>query len=199
MARELHDTLSQGLAGLVLQLEAAAAHLKGNRSERALAIVQQAMEKARGTLAESRQAIADLRQDAPRDLEEAARQEAERFSSATGIPCAVEIDIPASVPEPVSEAAIRVLAEGLTNVARHAQARSVRLRIARTDASGDLELEICDDGLGFEPAAVEAGHFGLVGMRERVQLAGGRLEVRSASGKGTQLMIRFPLEDAPDE
>ncbi len=194
MARELHDTLSQGLAGLVLQLEAISAHLKGERPARALAIVEEAMEQARGTLAESRRAITDLRQDGPRDLGESARREAERFASSTGIPCAVEVSLPATLPDPVSEAALRVLVEGLTNVARHAQAGRVDLRIATNPPGDELELEICDNGVGFEPAAVEAGHYGLLGMRERVQLAGGRLEVRSAPGEGTELMIRFPLQ-----
>jgi NarL family two-component system sensor histidine kinase YdfH len=195
MARELHDTLSQGLAGLVLQLEAVAAHLRASRPERALTIAEEAMETARGTLAESRRAIADLRQGAPRDLGEAARQEAEHFSSSTGIPCAVEIALPVAPAEAVTEAASRVLAEGLTNIARHARAHDVRLRIATISEAEELELEICDDGIGFEPASVEAGHFGLLGMRERVELAGGRLEVRSAPGKGTQLVIRFPLQN----
>jgi NarL family two-component system sensor histidine kinase YdfH len=92
MARELHDTLSQGLAGLILQLEAADAHLEGKRPERARAILQQAMEKARGSLAEARQAIDDLRQPAARDLVEAAREESERFTNATGIPCELQIE-----------------------------------------------------------------------------------------------------------
>jgi NarL family two-component system sensor histidine kinase YdfH len=195
MARELHDTLSQGLAGLVLQLEAVAAHLKADRPGRALGIVQEAMEKARGTLAESRRAIADLRQSGPRDLGEVARQEAEHFASSTGIPCAVEIALPRVLPEPVGEAAGRALVEALTNVARHARARNVNLRIATIEEPKQLELEICDDGVGFDPASIEAGHYGLLGMRERAQLAGGRLEVHSTPGRGTQLVIRFPLEN----
>jgi two-component system, NarL family, sensor histidine kinase YdfH len=199
MARELHDTLSQGLAGLVLQLEAVSAHLKHNRPERALGIVEEAMEIARGTLAESRQAIADLRQGGLRDLEEAARREAGHFSASTGIPCAVEIALPGCLPEPVNQAAIRAVSEGLTNIARHARARHVRLRLGGCESPFALEMELNDDGIGFEPEAVEAGHYGLLGMRERVALAGGSLEVRSAPGKGTDLVIRFPLENDSHE
>ena len=100
MARELHDTLSQGLAGLILQLEAADAHLAGQRSERARAIVQQAMQQARATLADARRAIGDLRQPAaePRDPAEVVRREVDRFTSATGIPCELDIDLPAPLP-----------------------------------------------------------------------------------------------------
>jgi NarL family two-component system sensor histidine kinase YdfH len=195
MARELHDTLSQGLAGLILQLEAVEAHLTGSRPERALRIVQEAKSGARETLTESRQAIADLRQAGPRDLGEAARQETEHFTSSTGIPCAVEIALPATLLEPVTETAIRVIAEGLTNIARHARARSASLRIAVSEEAQELEIELHDDGIGFDPVSVEAGHYGLLGMRERVRLEGGRFEVQSAAGKGTRLVIRFPLEE----
>ena len=194
MARELHDTLSQGLAGLILQLEAVDAHLAGSRPERARGILQQSMEKARETLAEARRAIADLRQATPRDLGEAIRQEIAHFSDSTGIPCTQEIELPAHIPEQVSETAIRATTEGLTNIARHAHARNGKVRIACAENGKELEIEICDDGIGFDPDRVEAGHYGLLGMRERVRLARGRLEVSSGAGQGTRIRLRFPLE-----
>ena len=193
MARELHDTLSQGLAGLILQLEAADAHLAGNRPERARGILEQSMEKARGTLAEARQAIDDLRRPAGRDLAEAVSREADHFTTATGIPCEPQIEVELDVPDPVAETAIRAISEGLTNIARHARAKNVTVHL--TGNENELKIEICDDGVGFDPAAVEAGHYGLLGMRERVRLAGGSLEVHSEPGNGTRLVIRFPLEN----
>jgi two-component system, NarL family, sensor histidine kinase YdfH len=192
MARELHDTLSQGLAGLILQLEAADAHLAANHAERARGILEQAMEKARGTLREARQAIDDLRQPAGRDLAEAAGQEAQRFTLATGIPCELSIQLKAAIPEAVAETAIRATSEGLTNIARHARARQVNLRLSETEK--ELQIEIRDDGVGFDPQKVQPGHYGLLGMRERLRLAGGRQEIKSEAGKGTCLLIRFPLE-----
>jgi NarL family two-component system sensor histidine kinase YdfH len=193
MARELHDTLSQGLAGLILQLEAADAYLAGNRPERARGILQQSMEKARGTLAEARQVIDDLRQPGEPDLVEAVLRETGRFADATGIPCEPQIDINLDVPELVAETAIRAISEGLTNIARHARAKNTKLRIATITSSKELEIEIIDDGIGFEPLSVDIGHYGLLGMRERVRLAGGSLEIQSAPGKGTMIVIRFPL------
>lgn len=193
MARELHDTLSQGLAGLILQLEAVDAHLAGQRVERGRTILQQSMEKARLALTEARQAIDDLRQPAAGDLAENIRQEAERFAVATGIPCEPQITLVANIPELVADTAARAVSEGLTNIARHAQAKNVTLRLAST--SKELEIVIKDDGVGFDPAAVEAGHYGLLGMRERVRLAGGRVEIYSRSEKGTRLVIRFPLNN----
>jgi NarL family two-component system sensor histidine kinase YdfH len=192
MARELHDTLSQGLAGLILQLEAVDAHLAGSRPERARAIVRETMERARSTLAESRQAIDDLRQPVERNLVEAVRQEVEHFASATGIPCETKIDLPVDLPDPVAETAIRAISEGLTNIARHARAKDVALRL--TVIGKELEIEISDDGIGFDPNLIESGHYGLLGMRERVRLAGGTLEIHSEPGKGTRLVIRFPME-----
>jgi len=192
MARELHDTLSQGLAGLILQLEAADAHLASQRPDRARAIVLQAMEKARATLADARQAIDDLRHSEPRDLQVATRLEVERFTNATGIPCKLEIGLTGAVSYLVSETALRSISECLTNIARHAEARTASLRLMTGE--GQLTVEVSDDGSGFDPAAVQAGHYGLLGMGERVRLAGGSVEVSSEPGKGTHIQIYFPLE-----
>jgi NarL family two-component system sensor histidine kinase YdfH len=197
MARELHDTLSQGLAGLVLQLEAVDAHLSGDRPGRARTILRQAMGKARGTLSEARQAISNLRQPAERDLVESIRQEAERFTRASGIDCETRIDPSVDVPEAVSETILRAVSEGLTNVARHAHASHASLSLTTSDNGEDLVAEIRDDGIGFDPDGVQAGQYGLVGIRERVRLAGGSCEVRSEPGKGTGIVIRFPLENLP--
>lgn len=194
MARELHDTLSQGLAGLILQLEAVDAHLGGGRVERGRMILEQSKQKARASLSDARRAIDDLRKPPGRDLAEAVREEAARFAAASGISCETDLSLPAVLPEPVGEAAVRVVAEGLTNVARHARAKSVSLRKDTNLEVEELRIEISDDGIGFDPEAVAAGHYGLLGMRERVRLAGGRLEVRSAPGEGTCLRVHFPLE-----
>jgi NarL family two-component system sensor histidine kinase YdfH len=194
MARELHDTLSQGLAGLILQLEAVDAHLAGGRAGRARDILQGTMERARAALTDARRAIDDLRRSAPPDLKAAAREEVDRFTAATGIPCTAGIDLTAEVPETISEVALRAIAESLTNIARHARAHSASLRLVAVEDA--LEVEVCDDGIGFDPALVEAGHYGLLGMRERVRLAGGSFEVHSGTGRGTRIKIRFPLEKA---
>jgi NarL family two-component system sensor histidine kinase YdfH len=192
MARELHDTLSQGLAGLILQLEAVDAHLAGSQADRAQAIVRETMVRARSTLADARLAIDDLRQPVERDLVEAIRKETEHFTSSTGISCEPKIDIAVPIPEMVSETSIRAISEGLTNIARHARAENVTLKLKGVEK--EMVIEICDDGIGFNPVMVETGHYGLLGMRERVRLSGGNLEISSEAGKGTRLVIRFPLE-----
>jgi NarL family two-component system sensor histidine kinase YdfH len=85
MARELHDSLSQGLVGLILQLEAADAHLTNQRSEKARLIIQQAMQRARLALSDARRIIGDLRENDMGDLRESLQREISRFETATGI------------------------------------------------------------------------------------------------------------------
>lgn len=191
LARELHDTLAQGLAGLILQLEAARSHLDAGRADRAGEIVDQAMARARSTLHAARQAIGDLRapQDVVGDLGLAMRREAERFSAATGIPCALEIGLAAPLPEQTSQHALRIVAEALSNVAQHAEAGQVW--ISAVPGADGVEIAVRDDGVGFDATAngPQAGHYGLVGMRERARLASGTLEVASAPGQGTVVRL----------
>jgi NarL family two-component system sensor histidine kinase YdfH len=193
MARELHDTLSQGLAGLILQLEAADAHLTKEHPERAKVIIQEAMEQARGTLADARRAIGDLRSSAESvpGLEQALEMEVKRFQQATGLPCELNVQLNGELPAPIVEIGLRIVSEALTNVARHAQAAHAWVRVEEMDTQ--LCLEVRDDGQGFEPEAVEAGHYGLLGMRERARLAGGRLDVTSKNGQGTTIKVYLPV------
>ena len=127
MARELHDTLAQGLVGLILQLEAVDLHMASQRFTRAQEIIQQAMARARATLADARRAIDDLRiTDAMReDLTEEVQEEIHRFTAATGIPCTCCLDPLSTIPVALHEHALRAVTEGLTNIARHAQANRV--------------------------------------------------------------------------
>lgn len=188
MARELHDTLAQGVAGLVLQLEAVKAHLASNRTERAAAIVEQSIARARSTLSESRAAIDDLRA-ASNDVEVTVRENIERFRQATGIPCASEISIVKNqlAPETMNHA-LNILSESLTNIARHAQATQVRVKFFVQDQN--LELEVRDNGKGFDVNQNTSGHYGLVGMHERARLTGGMLAVESdANGTCVQFVV----------
>lgn len=195
MARELHDTLAQGLAGLILQLEAVDSHLGQERPDQAQAIVHQAMGRARVTLADARRAIQDLRDGTPSidNLSDAIRQEVDRFTTATGIPCELELSPPKEIPTSVHEHARRAVAEGLTNIARHAQANNAWLRLG--ESNGMLEIALRDDGVGFDPSVEVSGRYGLVGLRERARLAGGSLELTSEPGVGTTLTLVLPLED----
>ena len=191
MARELHDTLAQGLAGLVLQLEAVKAHLGVGRSERAAAIVNQALARARSTLVESRAVIDDLR-SAPTRLADAIREQADRFSQATSIICRLDLTLGADqVSHEVASHTLHILSEALANVARHAQATQVIISCGAQH--GHLELEVSDNGRGFDmQQEIGSGHYGLLGMRERARLTGGALAIESAAQSGTRVHLSAP-------
>jgi two-component system, NarL family, sensor histidine kinase YdfH len=193
MARELHDTLSQGLAGVILQLEAAGQHLEEGHTEKASAIVKQASSRARSTLAEARQVIDDLRNATPAgvDLQDFIQAEADHFTSLTGLPCEVRIEKNTTISDQLTLQIEKIISEGLTNIERHAHANHSWIHLASN--ADKIRLEIGDDGLGFDVDAYqfESGHYGLVGIRERVRLAEGVLKVESHPGKGTLLTITF--------
>jgi len=191
MARELHDTLSQGLAGLILQLEAADAHLTNNRNDMARTIVTSAMEQARSTLADARRVIDDLRQPSLDDLDSALRLEVSRFNNATGIPIHYHSDPIPPLAAPVKETLIRAVAEALTNIVHHAQAQSVDVDVRVKDQS--VMVTIKDDGVGFDPSSIPSGHYGIVGIRERVRSVNGNVEIQSRNGQGTLVKIEVPL------
>lgn len=195
MARELHDTLAQGVAGLVLQLEAVRAHLASDRRERASAIVDQALRRARGTLAESRAAIEDLR-TVPSNLAESIREKVERFTQGTGIPCDLELSVPENQQSTdVVDHALGILSEALANVTKHAQATKVYVRFSVH--KDELKLEVRDDGRGFDTHHENGnGHYGLLGIRERARLTGGALTIESDPETGTR--IRFIVPSAQD-
>ena len=179
MARELHDTLAQGVAGLILQLEAVKAHLTSNRTERAASIVEQTLTRARSTLAESRAAIDDLRA-ASTNVADAVREQVERFRQSTGVACDLELSVTENELDPeVIDHAMHILSESLTNISRHAQAGKVK--VAFFIQNRTLELEVRDNGKGFDVAQQAKGHYGLVGMHERARLTGGMLYIESDS------------------
>lgn len=191
MARELHDTLSQGLAGLILQLEATDAHLNNNHTAKAQSIIGNAMEQARATLADARRAIDDLRQSSLDDLDSALHLEISRFTNATGIPILFHTDQIPPLPAPVTETLVRAVAEALTNVANHAQAHNVAVDVRMKDKS--ISVTIQDDGRGFDASAIPSGHYGILGIKERVRLVNGSFEIQSNNGKGTTIRIDIPI------
>jgi NarL family two-component system sensor histidine kinase YdfH len=195
LARELHDTLVQGMAGVLMQLEVIATHARQSHLERVQTLLQQAMADTREVLSDARCALSDLRAEhvRPDDLVEVVLEEIHRFTASTDIPCVAQIEPLAHTPPALCVQVLRVISEGLTNIARHAQARQVEVRASF--AGPVLQLELCDDGVGFDPATIkpEEGHYGLLGLRERAHLIGGHLLIVSQPGQGTRLCLQIPL------
>jgi NarL family two-component system sensor histidine kinase YdfH len=197
MARELHDTLAQGLAGLILQLEAADSHIESENVPRAQAVVQQAMQRARTTLDEARRAIQALR---PSALEEgglihALQREIDQFTATTGVPTTFDgADSLPELPADLAQNILRIVQESLTNAARHADASHVLVQIV-ADA-GKLQVIVQDDGVGFDlnEGMERPGCFGLAGMYERAERVGGELDLESTPGKGTKVVLNMGSE-----
>jgi signal transduction histidine kinase len=100
-------------------------------------------------------------------------------------------------PEEVETALFRLVQEALTNVSRHAKATQVNVIVQCTAQHAVVSVE--DDGIGFDPETVPEGHFGLIGMRERLSLCSGTLEIESAPGSGSTILARVPLRQADQE
>ncbi len=200
LAREIHDTLAQGLAAATLYLESADVALEEGRVDRAQRQLRQALGLTRTNLEEARRSVLDLRA-APlqgRNLVRALNELAAAARQRWGLAVSVEI-VGGGRPLParLEVGLYRIAQEALTNVARHAGA--AHAMVALTVTPDAISLSVADDGRGFDPGQVEGQRFGLIGLQERAQLLGGRLEIESAEGRGTRLTVTAPLatEAAP--
>jgi two-component system NarL family sensor kinase len=195
LAREIHDTLAQGLSGIALHLETADALAEaGAESDRVREAVRQALSLTRANLEEARRSVLDLRA-APlegRGLAEALTDLAGRQAGEYGLDVRFEaVGGQRPLPLRVEVGLYRIAQEALTNVARHAGARRATLRLVTTP--DEVRLSVEDDGRGFDPSRVPPGGYGLVGLRERVKLLGGALELESETGAGTRVQVAVPL------
>ncbi len=192
MARELHDTLAHTLTGLSVTLETVKAYWEVD-AEKARALLEQSLTATRRGLDETRRALKSLRASPLEDLGLglALCQLAE--SAAARAHLDLELALPDPLPNltpDVEQCLYRVAQEAVENVVHHANAKRLGLRLE--PEAGRWKLTVQDDGLGFDPRdQVSSGHFGLVGMRERAELAGGRLTIESQKGNGTKVVLEI--------
>jgi two-component system, NarL family, sensor histidine kinase YdfH len=195
MARELHDTLAQGVAGIIMQLEAANSHLTNGRHDRAQTIVQDTLSRARTTLTEARAAIDNLRtREEPVPFSQQLAALCADWQRETGMAgdCRIQPETADSLTPVQQEHIERMVSEALTNVGKHAQATAVIIHLHQKD--DQLQLAISDNGQGFDPDAVPTqGHYGLRGLRERVRLLDGTVTIEAAPGQGTTIRVSLPL------
>ncbi len=183
IARDLHDTVGQQLAGLRYGLERAVRH-----PEEAAERIEGALTAGDGALTELRHAIYDLRSP---ELDEgglvgAVRAITERFELRTGLPVSLRHEGEIACPDPLAAGLLRIVQEALSNIARHAEAEEVGVVLCLEAAR--ITLEIVDDGRGFVSTAARTGT-GLDGMAERARFLGGTLTVDSQPGSGTRLVV----------
>ncbi len=194
LALELHDAVSQKLFSLVLTAEAAGTQLERD-PEAARAQVARLGAIASEALEELRSLILELR---PPELERdglcgALRKHVEMLRRLHRIDIDLEIDDDAGSGGPRDREVLRVAQEALHNALRHGGAQRLGVRLGRRD--GRLELEVADDGAGFDPGDPElrSRRLGLTSMEERAQRLGGTLEIRSAPGAGTTIRLEAPV------
>lgn len=195
LAREIHDTLAQGLAAIALQLDSAEALMDaGDTPQEVRRRVRQALTLARDNLKEAWRSVLDLRA-APlegRTLVEAVEELARRTASEAGLEINVKVIGGGRPLSPRIEAGLyRIVQEALANVVTHADADRVEVGIETTPEQIGLIIE--DDGRGFNTEDVVDGRYGLVGLNERARLLGGELVLESSAGVGTRLKIHVPL------
>jgi NarL family two-component system sensor histidine kinase YdfH len=201
MARDLHDTLSQGLAGIIMQLDAVNANLNKDNTKRAQEIVQKAMEHARKTLADSRLVIDDLRTKASEkiDLEGSLENEVAAFKAICSTSIETNIRIESEIPDNFSKHILYIVREALNNIAKHAKAENALVEISEKDKQ--INISIIDDGIGFNLKLLDRlfGHYGILGMTERVKAVKGKIKIKSKRRKGTNINIVIPIEKGIDE
>ncbi|HEY9839672.1 MAG: histidine kinase [Candidatus Sericytochromatia bacterium] len=191
LARELHDSLGQGLAALILRLETLDALVDmGAEADRLKPQINASVELARRTLREARSSVQQLRSEAMGLPELAGAIERLIGELLPELEVKLDIDQQLQLSPALSHSLYRMLQELLNNVRKHAAAR--QLRITLCGEAGGLRLKLEDDGAGFEPDAVREGHFGLIGLRERVHLLAGQLQIRTSPGHGTLVEIFLP-------
>ena len=196
MAREIHDTLAQGLTGIITQLQATEQARNDPRAwQRHL---DTAAQLARESLSEARRSVHAVR---PQALEVARLPEAladvvHRWSAVSGVGAEVTTTgTPRPLHPEVEVTLLRTAQEGLANVAKHANASRVGLTLSYMEDI--VTLDVRDDGIGFEPAAAgetagQQGGFGLTAMRQRIRGLAGRLEIESEMGGGTAISASVP-------
>ena len=192
IARDLHDMAFQDLLGALQSLRLR--HLRSRNTGADLDLKEELEALGRATSG-LRGAIYDLRHEKERPFVKSVEALVElnrQLTPERTTALMVEDGFPEELPEDVSVELLRVLQEALTNARRHSGARNVEVRLR---AEGEaLVAAVIDDGRGFHPASARTG-VGLVGMGERIEGLGGKIEVSSRSGEGTKVTVKVPLGD----
>jgi signal transduction histidine kinase/ligand-binding sensor domain-containing protein len=194
IARELHDTFLQAVQGLMLRFQSAMERIPPHEPSRAM--MEDALDRADRVIEGGREAVSSLR-SAPGpsiDLAGELREAADRLSQGCGSQFAfVEEGVPRQLSPDIQQNVQRIATEALANAFRHSQSAIVELKVSYSRAS--FSLQVSDAGRGFDPEAAHAGHWGIVGMRERAARIRGHLLVDSGP-RGTTVRLEVPARVA---
>ncbi|MAG69499.1 MAG: hypothetical protein CL471_04265 [Acidobacteria bacterium] len=197
LSRMLHDELGQEVTAIALDLKAARRH-GGEAIQPALG---RAIDETGKVLSSIHEVAGRIRSSVLDDLglRDAIESYVSDYEEVTGVAVDLCLDFPvAPVPATVGENLYRILQEALRNVSTHAATDTVRVTV--DSGSGQIELTVEDHGCGFDPGALpDSRRLGLLGMRERVELLGGEFDLEAATGHGTRIRIRLPLDTKATE
>jgi signal transduction histidine kinase len=190
LARELHDETGQALTSILLGLRAVEDAGNPDGVQKSVSDVRKLVVE---TLQDVRRLAVQLRPAALDDfgLAPALERLVQTYSETTGIPVEFEAGLGERLPPEVETTLYRIVQEALTNIVKHAEARSVSVLLVRREGSVTAVIE--DDGRGFDPESTREDGLGLLGMRERVELHDGRLKIEASPGSGTTLVVEMPL------
>lgn len=191
MARDLHDNLAQQLVGLILKLEASEVHLDKENYHKAETIIRSAKDQAKVTLVEARSVIDDLRiSEMAKTFQHVVEEELTDLAFQYKIKIDVQIEAIRVTPT-IQSNVLSMLREAVTNVYKHAKAEIVQVNVVQRQ--NEMHLSIRDDGIGIDvdDALKKPGHYGLMGIGERVDLLNGTWEINNE--QGTLLFITIPL------
>jgi two-component system NarL family sensor kinase len=191
LAREIHDTLAQGLAALTLQIETALQHV-GQNPDRVRERLEKALATARESLEEARRSVTTLRGGgtAGKPLAQSLAALAREFTSDSGIRVSFEGRGDCTLDGKTEAELLRIAQQAVTNVRQHAHATTAKVTLECSRNRATLTIE--DNGAGFDPKRVPAERHGIVGMRERAREAGGTLQLSSSPRKGTRIVVKVP-------
>jgi len=197
LARELHDETGQALTSILLGLKHLDDVIETDDAREATAALRELVVT---TLQDVRRLAVELRPSALDDF--GLVPAIERLAGTLAEQSELVVDLEARLgeqrlPAEAETALYRIVQEALTNVVKHASARRVSITLVRKQGFAVVVVE--DDGLGFDPRTTRTGSLGFVGMRERVELVGGRLTVESAPGAGTTIAVEVPVTRTPPE
>ena len=192
LARELHDSVSQALYGISLGAHTALTLFDTDRAK-VLEALNYVLSLTQAGLTEMRALIFELRPEslAIEGLVVALSKHVAALRARHGIEVELTLCDEPDVPLPVKEAIYRIAQEALQNAVKHA--RSERLDVRLRCGEESIGLEVCDNGVGFDPQASYPGHLGLHSMRERASSVGGTLEIESVPGCGTRIRAHVPI------
>jgi len=192
MARDLHDTLAQRLVGLILKLDASDAHIKKGNFEKVEEILHSAKKQAKESLVDARKVIDDLRlSESGKSFSERVKEELAQLQYLYHVAIVVNVEN-TTLTTTIEQHILSILKEAVTNVHKHAEATKIEISLYKQKEQYIVKIADNGKGIGLEQDLQKGGHYGILGMSERIQLMNGQMKVENKDG--TLITLVIPVE-----